>query len=345
MSKTREDVQKLLESYSEALQYWLDGLADPKNASKIKSAKVKAPLDELKKLAKLIRAHTTKVGIIFKPQNLAKDVGPAYTTVLKLSETTVLVISVVVQLQPGETSHLFYNEVLQQIKQLLAANLGFVGELQAVLDDVDELAKEDGSKSDEINGRLLAVGKIWATCDSLYGLVENGKLGLLTDKIKDNIGLIDDGFEEFEEWCENPQEMDDDPFGLDSEDEDEDGLDGANPPTESDDESKEELIKYAKTWLKKIELVKLLMASFKKSLPQATTGEQIDAIYGHQQDIVKLIDKLIVDLMLNGSIDEELEGITKQITQESTRLAKLAQAIHVNNSKKSKWYDTWITKF
>ena len=50
------------------------------------------PQQELIKLIKLIKAHTTKVGIIFKPTNLFKDPNVAYNTLEELSETLVLTI-------------------------------------------------------------------------------------------------------------------------------------------------------------------------------------------------------------------------------------------------------------
>ncbi|KAK6461226.1 hypothetical protein DFJ63DRAFT_218968 [Scheffersomyces coipomensis] len=352
MSKSKSDLLNLVSSFDEATSFWRESFTASDNAvSKIQSAKVDKPLQEFTKLIKLIKAHTTKVGIIFKPENIKKDVNPAYKTLKDLSETLVLLVSIIAQLQAKVISQLFYDEILLQIKQLLDSNSGFGKELKLIVED--ESAEEKETKKDEIDGRLVSVGKIWTICDSLIQLIQDGKFGLLTSKIKLSIDLIEDGYEEFEEWAKNPTEFDEeDPFGFsDDESIEEDEEDGANPPTtEAEDESepdasKEELKAFAQKWSKNIDLVKLLIASFKKSLPATTEGEIVDQVYKLQNNLVSLIDKLIVDLMLDQTIDDDVKEYTNSITKESRSLAKIGIDVHQTNAKKSKWYEAWITKF
>ncbi|ABN65485.2 predicted protein [Scheffersomyces stipitis CBS 6054] len=359
MSKTKADLKDLLASYKEAVLYWSSAFENAEEFSGIQAAKVNKPLDELLKLAKLIKAHTTKVGIIFKPENLKKDANPAFTTLSKLSETLILLVSVVVQLRPSEISQLYYDELLKGIKQLMDSNKELSHELTLIFDSQnDENTENTPSKdSDEMDKRLVSVGKIWSNCDVLISMINNGALALLTDKIKQSVLLIEDGFEEFAEWTENVEEIDDDPFGFsDDEFSDEESEDDAHPPVAEDKDNKseddgengedvEELKKFAQLWLKKIELVKLLISSFKKSLPLSTSGSSIDSIYAIQFGLVKLIDKFIVDLMLDRTIDGEIEEYTGAITKESVKLAKLARDIHAKNNKKAKWYEAWETKF
>ncbi|CAD1812633.1 hypothetical protein FOB58_005802 [Candida parapsilosis] len=324
------DLKALLASFKDATQYWITNLTS-EQISQIKASKVDNPLDELSKLVKLIKAHVTKVGIIFKPETLAKQESTAYTTLEKLSESLILLVSVVSQLQAKQISNLFYNEIVHQVRQLIESNHELANELTYIYDE-----KEDSA-------RLVSVGKIWSNCDSLTTLINNGALNLLTSKIKQSIGLIDDGFEEFVEWVENPVDIDD-PFGLSDDEEHEDDEEKLNSEVESDDEEHSaELKAYAEKSLKEIELVKLLLASFKKSLPKTTTGLQVDEINNLQKTITNLIDKLIVDLMLNREITKEVESISKDISIYSVKLAKLAKSIHTD--KKSAWYTTWITKF
>ncbi|KAG5418327.1 hypothetical protein I9W82_003855 [Candida metapsilosis] len=322
-----KDLKALLVSFKDATSYWVTNLAS-NQISQIKASKVDNPLNELSKLVKLIKAHVTKVGIIFKPETLAKQESTAYTTLEKLSESLILLVSVISQLQAHQISKLFYNEIVHQVTQLIESNHELANELAYIYEE-----KEDSA-------RLVSVGKIWSNCDALTELISNGALNLLTMKIKQSIGLIDDGFDEFAEWVENPVDMDD-PFGF-SDDEEDDGEELDNKE-DSDEEDDSELKAYSEKWIKKIELIKLLLASFKKSLPKSTTGSQIDEIDTLQRKISNLIDKLIVDLMLNREITTETESISKDISTHSIKLAKLAGSIH--NDKKAAWYSTWVTKF
>ncbi|KAI5967586.1 hypothetical protein CANMA_003020 [Candida margitis] len=328
-----KDLKALLVSFKDATQYWVANLTSDQ-ISQIKAAKVENPLDELSKLVKLIKAHVTKVGIIFKPETLAKQEPTAYNTLEKLSESLILLVSVISQLQAKQVSKLFYNEIIYQITQLIESNHELANELIYIYDE-----KEDSE-------RLVSIGKIWSNCDSLASLISNGAFSLLTLKIKQSIGLIDDGFDEFVEWVENPVDMDDDPFGFSDDDEEDGDGDNFDEGEENENENEEdsaELKSFAKKWIKKIELVKLLLASFKKSLPKTTTGSQIDEIDTLQRNISNSIDKLIVDLMLNRQITKETESISNDISTSSIKLAKLAESIHTD--KKATWYSTWITKY
>ncbi|KAK6457415.1 uncharacterized protein RJT20DRAFT_40084 [Scheffersomyces xylosifermentans] len=363
MTKTREEFDELLKSHKEAVKYWSLSLEDPqKSLTKVQSAKVSKPLDELLKLSRLIKAHTTKVGIIFKPENIAKDFNPAFSTLQKLSESLVFFISVLAQLQPSVISHLYYNEIIEKVKELLDSNSKFADELISIFEkDSESESPEQYSGSevkeiknnDEVDRRLVSVGKIWSNCDSLSSLIQKGALDLLTSKIKVNVSLIEDGYEEFVEWTKNPEEFDDDPFGFsddESDNEDEDDKDKEPPVVKGEDSEeeklhKDELIKYSQFWSKKIDLVKLLLASFKKSLPVTTTGQSIDLINGSQYNLVTLIDKFIVDLMMDRTIDDEIKEYTDEITKESKRLVKIARDIHAKNDKRAKWYSAWETKY
>ncbi|KAI5949015.1 hypothetical protein KGF57_004977 [Candida theae] len=335
-----KDLKALLVSFKDATSYWVTNLTSDK-ISRIKAAKVADPLDELLKLVKLIKAHVTKVGIIFNPETLAKQEHTAYTTLEKLSETLILLVSVVSQLQANYISKLFYNAIVCQATQLIESNHELANELAYIYE-----VKEDSA-------RLVSVGKIWSNCDSLTALISNGALSLLTSEIKQSIGLIDDGFDEFVEWTENPVDMDDDPFGFSDDDEEE----GEEEEVKSEEdagklasedaeyeENTAELKTYAEEWIKKIELIKLLLPSFKKSLPKSTTGSQIDEIDTLQRKISNSIDKLIVDLMMNRTITSQTGLITKEMSSHSRKLAKLGESIH-NNDKKATWYTTWINKF
>lgn len=354
MPKTRSDLHKLLESHKEALNYWQKSFTNNDSLSpKIKAAEVANPLEELSKLGTLIRAHVTKVGIVFKPQNLKKGQDAAFTTLLKLSGSIILMVSVISQLKPEQISHIFNNEILDNVKLLLHSNSEFVDELIALeADSNDENNPNDfGSEDDkEISGRLVSVAKIWSNCDDLCKLIKNGELGLLAKKVKQSISLIDDGLDEFEEFTENPDTFDDDddPFGLDEDDsEDESENTGNSKPEENQmsKEDKSDLIKFSKLWLSKVKLVKLLLLSLTRSLPSVTSGETINNIYDLQRLLANIIDKLIVDLMLNKQVDAECEQYSKDIIKSCNKLIKIVQDVNKSNETKVKWCTSWESKF
>lgn len=344
MARTRDEIAQLLASYKEALMYWQGSFCT--SFSGVSSAKVASPLEELVKLAKLIKAHTTKVGIVFKPENLKGLEEAAYNVVQKLSETVVLLVSLVAQLEKKDVSKLLYDEILSQLSLIIGSNIAFAEELSAleketyIGEKVDEKVDKDPNPTDK---RLVSVGRIWASCDALVKLVEAGKLGLLASKTKQSIVMLDDGLDEFAEWAENPEEMDD-PFGFSDDESDEEA-----PPKEDethlDDEERTELIAYAKKWLEKVKLIKLLLTSLTRSLPTVTAGEDIDNIYTTQRTIVTLVDKLIVDLMMDQVVDEKTNEYAVSIDKACKSIVKTVKNANKNSENKVKWCVAWTAKY
>lgn len=344
-----QELTALLASYREALVFWTHSLS---GAATVAAANVADPVAELAKLARLIKAHTTKVGIIFRPENLAKDTAPAVATLKQLLEAVVLVVTVVTQLDAAVVSRLLVDDVVAHIGVLLAANVAFVDELTALAGASDAPEPTKPLADDEVDARLVSVGKIWANCDALAALADGGSLGLLAGKITDNVLLIDDGFDEFVEWAQNPEQydIDDDPFGFSDDESDKDDTEPpAEPTTEataaSPSQQDVELAAFAQKWVGQIELVRLLLASFKKSLPATTAGATIDAVYTTQARLVALVDKFIVDLMLDHTVDDEITQYTKEMEREAKKLCRAATTAHRANDKKVKWYEAWETKF
>lgn len=330
MTDGKTELLKLIESYDEALRFWKSSL-EASNVE-IKAAKVEEPLEELAKLAKLIRAHTTKVGIIFKPENLKKDKHAALSTLKKLSETTVLLMSVVPQLEPATLSKIYYNEIVATIKLLLDVILKFVNDLKVLVNDEDS--------QDE---RLVSVGQVWTNCDELTKLVDNGKVAYLSGKTKQSIAILGDGLEEFEEWAENPESFDEDPFLLsDDEEEDEE-----KPPVSEDEEEEttdEEVSIFAKKWAQKIKLIKLLLTSLTRSLPTNTSGQSIDDIYNIQKTLVNNVDKFILDLMLEQQ-PEELKELGDSIDKNCFKIMKIVKEANTKSESKIKWVTAWHSKY
>lgn len=353
MSVSKEEVLGLIDSYKGAIEYWNISISEPKcNPKDLKMAQVDNPLEELKKLVTLIKAYTTKIGIAFELKNLKKGYKPGYDSLKEMAEKLVLLVSVVCQLDPKIISEIFYREILETVTLLLDSVTPFQCELSSLANNLDpELSKGSEGSSLQTDERLVSVGRVWANCDQLIKLIDEGKLGLLSRKIKQSILLIDDGLDEFSLWIEDPGSFnnDSDPFDLNDED-----SDAATPPSYLDEEKSlsedegslnEEVKRFASLWLKKINLIKLLLSSTTKSLPIMTSGENINQVYEIQKKLVTLIDKLIVDLMLDAVLDEEVEKITLDIDEYCSRLAKIVKDTNEKSPNKIKWCEAWLTKY
>lgn len=347
MVKSRKELDDFKKSFKESLEFWCKSLNEDLNNifNEIAAAKVENPMEEFAKVTKLIKAHTTKVGIIFKPDNLKNDdVSAAFTTLENLSNSSKLLVTLYSQLRQKQISQLLRNDIKLSLIQLYVS-------LVRLLDELNVEYAEQASTNDS-DGRLKSVGIVWSNCDSLISLIDNGEIGALTMKIKSNIGLIEDGFEEFVEWVENPVDFnDDDPFGLEFSEEEDlddeiDGTEDSSPPAMNGDaKDRTELIAFCKLWIKQIELIKLLLASFKKSLPVTTSGLIIDQVNVIQRELVVLIDKFISDIMMDQLIDDDIKQYTTMITKNGLKLSTIAQECHKLNDKKVKWYQTWSSKY
>ncbi|CCE83806.1 Piso0_004395 [Millerozyma farinosa CBS 7064] len=365
MARTKEDLEELLVSFKEALEFWISCFRNEKEFSKIKAAEVTNPFDEFLKLISLIRAHTTKVGIVFKPHTWDKEPEAAFNALESLSKTVVFLLSLCSQLKPTMISQLFHTEVIDATKSLIDSIYSLSTELLSLVhqentkSDTSAEAKEtsQGQTDDESDIRLISVGKIWSNCDALEALVKGGSLGVLAKKLKQSLALVNDGLDEFEEWSKDPDafEDDDDPFGFDSDsdsdesnDEEKDRIHDNGSDTESLNNKPNDKVKlqeFAQLWLSKIKLIKLLLSSLAKSLPSSSSENIIDAIHESQKEIVSLIDKLIVTLMLDKYVDDDCVKYTKKIETDCKNIIKMVESASNGDEKKIRWCQAWNTKF
>lgn len=338
-------IATILSAFQEALDFW--GLEIISGQILVPPASVDDPLEELVKLIKLIRAHTTRVGIIFEPSKLKKQTDAAYNTVSELSKSFVLYMSALAQLSPEKISNLFYQEIVKVSGDLVATASKFGEELKK-LEEL-EADNEDEIKENEVNPRLVSVGKVWSLCDDIVKLILSGNLKFLELKTKMHLTLIEDGLDEFEEWTENPEDVGDDPFGFDDDfsDDEETKVPAADSEEEEEEpkEDKQALVAYSKQWLQKLKFVKLLFLSINKSLPTIPAGSDIDDIYRAESTILREVDKLIVDLMMNQVLDEDVEDHASNIDKACYRIVAIVRNASKNNEAKVKWCGSWETKY
>lgn len=351
------NLNDIIKAFEEALDCWGLVFSGSEGLKTIPPAKVQEPLKELVKVAKLIKAHTTKVGIIFEPSKLAQLSDAAYTTVSDLSKSFVLYMSVVAQLSPDKISSLFYKEILISSHTLVSTAASLTAELK-VLNDKSGKSSDDKNNT-KVDVRLVSVGKLWNACDELVKLVENGNLKFLEKKTRLQLSLIEDGLDEFSEWAENPEEFDlVDPFGLDefSEDDEEDGEDAedAKVPVADDGESSSSLAAeatmhklsgFSKQWVQKFKLIKLLFLSINKSLPSIVNGTDIDEIYNTESIISKEADLLIVELMMSHSLTEDVTEHSIAVDKACSKILSILKKANKNSDNKTKWCSSWEIKY
>ncbi|PSK37846.1 hypothetical protein C7M61_003091 [Candidozyma pseudohaemuli] len=339
--------EKVLKPFKEALHFWLAMLNKPTELStQIPAAQVEDPLREIIKLTKLIKAQTTKVGIVYAPKNILKQSDAVHDTVAELSKTFVFLISALSQLSPEKVSSLFYTEVAAKSKDLIETAEAFAEELELILKNTEEEDEEAQTNADTVNPRLLSVGKMWLLCDGIGEFIEKGNIKFLQLKTTLNISLIEDGLDEFEEWVKNPQDMDDDdPFGLDDDFSDEEAPADDKEADSGDEADNEDIIKFGELWLKQLKLVKLLFLSINKSLPSVTSGSVIDEIYATENSIVRCVDKLVVELMMNNELGDEVEQFDKEFGKSCSSIISILRSVNKTNETKVKWCVSWEAKY
>ncbi|KAH3671203.1 hypothetical protein WICMUC_004720 [Wickerhamomyces mucosus] len=332
--RNEEELRSLLTSFSEGLSLYQQVLA-AKNLSEIKSPKVDNLKDETIKILKLIYAHTTKIGIAFRPP---VAVNAAYSQVKEVSQFFLLLISTMsLYEQDSSYSNFYTTELIEQVRKLVSTYISFLAELQKL-----EFDEKKGENEETVDSRLVSIGIIWDQCTTTEVLVTEGNLGLLKKNIKQSIKIIEDALDEFGEWLEDPQKYDEaDPFGLgDVASEDE----GSQKEEEEVDPS---LVLLGKRWKEKLKLVKLLLSSLIKSLPdneERIEGKDLDIFDKEQKYLIEQVDELVAGFFLNLSL-YEVEKIARIIEKQSGHLIDLVTNLNENDEKKVKWLNIWMERF
>ncbi|ODQ83107.1 hypothetical protein BABINDRAFT_159565 [Babjeviella inositovora NRRL Y-12698] len=337
---TEEQLRELLQTYKNGLTVWQTAISNPAAIAEIKAAQVPDPIAELVKLSKIMHALATKTGIVFKPGPV--PVNAAYKQVREASEKIVLYVTLVAQLDAATYSDIFVKEAVHRVKQVLHSNEKLVVHLEG-MDLAAAPSREVSAEEEAQDVRLITVGLIWAACDAVVELCEKGKKGLLNVKIKESSSMLVDAVQELEEWIENPDDFDDeDPFGLDLSDDE--ALVESDGSVSEEDLS--ELLAFAKTWVQKLKLIKLLFSSVHKSIPieSKITGEHINTIYKYVTEITGNIDELVVTAMMNRDVDE-CKKTSVEITNDAKSLVMFVRSLNSGNYQKTKWVDTWLLKF
>ncbi|SMN21256.1 similar to Saccharomyces cerevisiae YLR287C Putative protein of unknown function [Maudiozyma saulgeensis] len=301
------------------------------------------PCAELVKLSQLIKSHTTKIGIILNPETFTEE---NYNATYKELKSFIDYVFFYFSLLPLFYKDEEYPEYM--LKKIDNATLELLNGMEVLCDELDKKFEQNDTDED----RLLCVGMIWSSCDTLEDIGKKGKFGLLADSIRESSGLVDDVLSEVDEFLEEPTLgngfMLDDGFDSDEDEEEE-----TPKIIEDDKETLEKLSKFLETWKTKLKMIKLLLSSFTSTISSSNykstnkKGSILDDLYSQHQNITQNIDELIGDVFMTEStfessdFEEQIELLNKSLTS----IISVMKRLNDEDVKKSKWINVWEAKY
>ncbi|CCD26757.1 uncharacterized protein NDAI_0I01880 [Naumovozyma dairenensis CBS 421] len=313
-----------------------------------------SPLIELSKLSKIIKAQSTKIGIIVQPEKIIES---NLTAIYKEYKNLVESIFYLLSLLP-----LFYNDKHDTyakffLKKLDEPLLSLINALTLLVDETEiNLKKEQNSNDTEVvdKNRLISIGMIWSVCDTLDDLSKKGNFGLLGDYIKSSSNLVDDVLNDIDEWFEAPELGNDDAFFLDDESDSEEEQEVKG---DKDDKEKEDALErmkvFLKEWQTNLKMIKLLLTSFNKSISMDThkskenNAGMLDKFQELHLELGKKIDDFISDIFMSDSSfqAENFDDTIQLLNSDLTKMVSIIKKLSKNDAKKSKWIEVWDTKY
>lgn len=221
MATTSRDVLlKELDEYSasarvyETIIYKL-GSAIEDDESKPEISPPKSSVQAIVDIARLSKAHTTKIGIAFKPPI---SVAAASKT---LTESAALVPALVGSFvavyndkeKASKVGSLILGEVRDFVLDYLSAHKGLYKELKSLAASPE--SKDSDKKEEESGARLISIGKVWEACDALTDIAKLRSAKILAVKVEQFAEMVQDALDDLSEFIENGNEGNGDEFTLD----------------------------------------------------------------------------------------------------------------------------------
>ncbi|CAL9732904.1 hypothetical protein MOUN0_O08944 [Monosporozyma unispora] len=328
----------------------LDAIHNIESKTKLQDS---APLIELSKLSQLLRSHSTKLGIILKPETFTeKNYEATYKELKSIIDTTFYLFSLLPLFQNKE-----YTQLL--LSQLDASMLKFLNSLQSLCKELD--SKFNNKEYDE--ERLMCIGMIWSCCDDWDSISKLGNLGILAESIKLSSQLIRDVMDEVEDFLEDPeanigQRLDflDDDFDSEDDEDKDDQVTVDKNHEDSESKSLEDIVALVlpimKEWKIKVVLLRTLFNSFRnvimsKDPPKIYTIEMLDDLDNLHKSIAGSADNFTCTIYMadetftKDDITEETDEINKDVRQ----MLSIIKKIKKKASDKNEFANVWETKF
>ncbi|KAK2865252.1 hypothetical protein FQN49_003757 [Arthroderma sp. PD_2] len=255
--------------------------------------KTNLPLPLLAAAAQTLKSHTGKISLFaintpFTPSAIKSVLSQINDSVLPSLVTAAFL------LHPDHYTRIFQAEVNSLVKSALREFVTLIGDIKGIaLGDGKELKEADRVAV------TTAAGRVWKVCDQLVATSTDGVVGMVIRKANEFLELVRDGINELEEW--DPEDSDDDDWGMEDDFADEAKDDGEKDG--EDDEDRDELI--ATLSKEKKELIRLLMPISKlytamavqrlKPLKQDSIlpkyASNLDDLVDHLKEIPDLVDE------------------------------------------------------
>lgn len=354
MSDTKITLEHLKELKSaiesEFLERYKDNLEAIHNIESKTKLKDSTPLIELSKLSKLLRSHSTKLGIILNPDTFnEKNHEATYKELKAIIDTTFYLFSLLPLFRKGK----LYTQLL--LSQLDNSILKFLNSLQSLCRELD--SKYNNKEFDE--ERLMCIGMIWSCCDDWDAISKLGNLGMLAESFKSSSKLIRDVIDEVEEFLEDPESNIGQSFDLDDDFDSEEESDVVTLEKDSKDTESNNtedvvalVLPIMKQWKVKVVLLRTLFNSFRnvimsKDPPKIYTIEMLDDLDKLHISIAGLADNFTCTIYMadetftKDDITEESDEINKAVKQ----MLSIIKNIKKKASDKNEFATVWETKF
>lgn len=161
-------------------------------------------------VALLSKAHTTKVGIAFKPPI---SVDAASKTLADSAALIPALVGAFVAInddseKANKVGTLVLGEVGNRVLDFLSAQKKLLTELRLLtistaLDPVPESGETETDELKEVGDRLASVGQAWKACDALVAIPTLRSAKLLEEKIQQFSSMMEDVISDLEEYVEN----------------------------------------------------------------------------------------------------------------------------------------------
>lgn len=243
-------------------------------------------------VSKLIRAHTTKIGIAFKPP-ISRDA--AVKCIEDLAKTTPNLAAIFLGMREEIDGSLVVREFESHVKDMYATVKAYVEQLKEAVRSEDDLKtgkRRPTSHNVSNGGTLVMVGEVWQMCDALENSANKGSTGILQEKIQEFEQIVQDGLEDLEAWIEGDGDGLDLSFGDEDSDSDDDN-------DKSDGERDEALITEGKLWLSRLKKLGLLLKTTRTQRCRTLSSQEHDSLYTQLRELSAAIDDLIAVFLEN----------------------------------------------
>lgn len=318
-----------------------DSLFDLSSSTSLKDSD---PITEIKKLSQIIKAHSTKIGIICQEDKFYRNLSAVFNELKSFNDKIFMLLSLLPLFHKDKEDK--WAQFFIQTLNSLVINL--LNGISTLYDEIDRLLNGTDNEKDQ---RLYAVGLIWAACDSLDNLAHKGNFQILADNIRNNCSLVDDVMEDISSWLEDPQMGND--LLLGDEDEEDDNNDEDSSRSQDGQEILEQMKCFLKDWETNLKMIKLLLSSFAKPLSsniytsKDSKGSTLDKLNDIQHKVIEQIDELISDFLVS-DLSFNSDDFEDDIAQLNESLRKMVDTIKILNKsdpKKSKWIQVWENKY